>query len=83
VRTAAEGHQHFDGLYKPGEPVPLPRLGADRASLFAEVGITHVLPSIPFVGRAAVHHFFSISTFFTGFPFSTGATSLPRSLGAV
>jgi hypothetical protein len=41
VRTAAEGHDHFDGLDKLGETMAFPRPGADRAFLFAEVRITH------------------------------------------
>ena len=41
VGTTAKRHQHFDGLNESGKPIALSGLGANRAFLFAEVGVTH------------------------------------------
>jgi hypothetical protein len=44
MRTAAEGHEHFDGLDEAGNTVALPSPSADRAFVFAEVRIAHNSP---------------------------------------
>jgi hypothetical protein len=40
-RTAAESHEHLDGLEELGNRIAIPGPGADRTLLFAEIWIKH------------------------------------------
>ena len=61
MRTTAKRHQHFDSLNELGETIAFPCSGADRAFLFAKIGITHDTLSGLIVSTSASGPFHSIA----------------------
>jgi hypothetical protein len=61
VWATAESDQHFEFLHELGKAISFPRPGADRAFLFAEVGITHKSLSVLIVPCPAYDSLWTVS----------------------